>query len=722
MPDVNLTPLLTIMLLSTAAVSVIMLYCYRKKMDRRERRRQRQLQQQNVSTLQFHYFNSSEEDLHRQSSSSNYTQKVGDHVAIAMDHPFGHQGVHVLKNNTMGGASDQNDDIHAEGSLYHRQPNIAGAHRDHLPSERNFNRKLSSPSPSSEHPQYPELTAPPPSHQGGSGRKYDLIILSTPLQHMQKQRQKEKKKKMEKEKEKELERERKMKQPAVPVRNDLPNRLAGAPPSPLPRPLNVHRPVIVDSTVTSSSKIVASIGDPAKTRSASSPTFETTTGPSKTRPRAKTIANNRPQPIQDPLSPKKSKEEESYIGKEELHRKPPQTILPEGYKPPQFTDVVVPVNPGTTETTYEAPTSNSHNVVDDGGLMSNELDTAYLVLEPYLPPNHEMPALKKKTPPTPTTPTSASTSSAASSATPKPANGPQRDPSNPTTAAIATLPYLPSPSVPTVPSPLPQPRSSSSSSTFSPPTDLPLSSSTLTSSPYQMQTPSDVPFVSLDSPKVPHRHPRIRAISPTLSTLSDASNSSWSTAMTASTATSTATTVSYPGSASGPSYVVTYPGCVTAMSDPSYQQQQQQQQQQRQQAPLGAPETASTLSLLVSLNAMPSVSSKQKQRQQQQQQQQNPYSARDVDMDQTSPLSATFYSPATPTSAKTPTSAGPRPLGPKTPPSHHQQRQQRQPKHNYQDTLEEAELSDSGSINRRTNNPQAPGGHGASFSIFNFES
>jgi len=687
-------------------------------MDRksRERRRQRQLQQQDVSIPQFHYFNNSEENLHRQSSSSNYTRKVGDHVAIAMDHPFGHQGVHVLKNNTLGGATDQNDDIHAEGSLYHRhQPNIAGAHPDHLPSEQNFLRKLSSPSPSSEHPQYPELTTPPPTHQGGYGRKYDLIILSTPLQHMQKQRQKEKKKKLEKEKEKELEKERKMKQPAVPARNDLPNRLAGTPPSPLPRPLNAYRPVIVDSTITSSSKIVASIGDPAKTRSASSPTFETTAGPSKARPRAKTIANNRPQPIQDPLSPKKSKEEGSYIGKEELHRKPPQTILPEGYKPPQFTDAV-PVVPGTPETTYEATTGNSDNVVDDGGLMSNELDTAYLVLEPYLPPNHEMPALKKKTPPTPTTSASASTPSTASATTPKPAHVPQGDASNPTTAAVATSPYPPSPTVPAVPSPPPRSRSPSSSSRSSPPTDLPLSSSTLTSSPYQMQTPSDVPFVSLDSPKVPHRHPRIRAISPTLSTLSDASNSSWSTAMTASTATSSATTVSYPGSASGPSYVVTYPGCITAMSDPSYQQQQQQQQQ-RQQAPLEAHETASTLSLLVSLNAMPSMSSQQKQRQQQ-----NPYTAREVDMDQTSPLSATFYSPATPTSAKTPTSAGPRPLGPKTPPPRHQQRQQRQPKHNYQDTLEEADLSDSGSINRRTNNPQAPGGHGASFSIFNFES
>ncbi|KAF9366372.1 hypothetical protein BGX34_003651 [Mortierella sp. NVP85] len=698
------------MLLSTAAVSVIMLYCYRKKMDRksRERRRQRQQQQQNVSPLKFHYFNSSEENLHRQSSSSNYTRKAGDHVAIAMDHPFDHQGVHALKNNTLGGATDQNDDIHAEGSSYHRhQSNIAGAHRDHLPSEQNFNRKLSSPSPSSEHPQYPELTAPPPVHQGGSGRKYDLIILSTPLQHLQKQRQKEKKKKMEMEKEKELEKERKMKQPAVPVRNDFPNRLAGVPSSPLPRPLNGHRPVIVDSTITSSSKIVASIGDPAKTRSASSPTFETTAGPSKTRPRAKTIANSKPHP----LSSNKSKEEESYIGKEELHRKPPQTILPEGYKPPQFTDVV-PVAPGTPETIYEATKGNSDNVVDDGGLMSNELDTAYLVLEPYLPPNHEMPALKKKTPLTPTTPTSASTPPAASPTT----NGPQRDASNPTIPAIA-FPSPTSPTVPAVPSPPPRSRSPSSSSPSSPPTDLPLSSSTLASSPYQIQTPSNAPFVSLDSPKVPHRHPRIRAISPTLSTLSDASNSSWSTAMTASTATSSATTVSYPGCASGPSYVVTYPGCITAMSDPSYQLHQQQQQQ-RQQAPLEAPETASTLSLLVSLNAMPSMSSQQKQRHQQQ----NPYSACEVDMDQASPLSATFYSPATPTSAKTPTSASPRPLGPKTPPKRHQQRQQMQPKHNYQDTLEEADLSDSGSINRRTNNPQAPGGHGTSFSIFNFES
>ncbi|KAG0229047.1 hypothetical protein B0O80DRAFT_528074 [Mortierella sp. GBAus27b] len=652
MSSVDLTPILALMLVSTVIVSCILLYCYRNHMDRKAKERRRRRLEQSGNPHQEVYLarSSSQENLHRpQSSSSHYTNNANNHIAISIPEP--------AYNNNSNSIGDVDNDKSAPAPDIHRhrtQHNIVES-----------GSAQSSPKPSNAS-LHQELRALPPAHSSNSLRKqYDLVLVSMPptAEALREKQQKQLQQKQQLQNE-------------IQIRlNELPKRLAATlnDPSPLPRPLQLHRPVITDTSVTSSAKVLGTIKDPNSTVTNQEAVIHVR---QQTQERLAAPSSN--DVVPGPSKPRsKTKEEETYLFKEELHRKSPQTILPEGYKPPQFTDVV-PAVASAVETkssngTREPAKGSKGNDTDD--LVSGAFNTAYLVLEPYMSTKEKVllvdaasssgsktaaPASPAKSffpvpsgiprSPSPSSQRTQFDREQTQQPTPTtPAKGPQGSTSNPSTEAITGFPFPPATDTPPLPS-LPTATSSSSFSS-SPKALVPA-----------MTTPS--------SHRQPH-HPRVRAISPTLS---DVSNSSSSTTMStgASTArSSTSTSATFgSGTSQGP-----------RTSDP-----------------------LSPLSIKVSVK--PSKSPFRAQ-------QPAISSVRDMDMDQASPLSASVYSPTTPPSSGRTTTTKPRTLDQVL-----LKKQQDAPTPNLRSPSPEQE---SGSAHKRANNPQAVTGHGTSFSLFNYD-
>ncbi|KAF9551802.1 hypothetical protein EC957_004125 [Mortierella hygrophila] len=208
--------------------------------------------------------------------------------------------------------------------------------------------------------------------------------------------------------------------------------------SPLPRPLHLRRPIVTDTSITPSSKVVATIGrgvpvvvqnddtnspiEPpvliigkspvlmalglgtsmlAHSQSSASAVSPKATPPAKSTARRESIRRQAattqtpqtqtqiqqktphhqgaiqfPTPISEEQDIVDESDENPFMSKEEFRRPAPQAILPEGFKHAQFTLPLLP------------PPPQSKKAVNDDSSDDEvtELDTGRLVLEPYLTP------------------------------------------------------------------------------------------------------------------------------------------------------------------------------------------------------------------------------------------------------------------------------------------------------------------------------------------------
>ncbi|KAG0369184.1 hypothetical protein BC939DRAFT_475234 [Gamsiella multidivaricata] len=179
--------------------------------------------------------------------------------------------------------------------------------------------------------------------------------------------------------------------------------------SPLPRPLQLQRPVITRTSITPSSKIVTTITRPAirhvdldisepdlviVPRSPGLPDVGSSrtgprTSPKLTGPGTNSSTSSSQQaqeqrparaaviiPTQNSsVAPQNADMgQDSFMTKEELRRLAPQAILPDDYQPPQFTEEIpMPLAKNDTKL---------HPDSEDGP--SRELNSTYLMLKPYL--------------------------------------------------------------------------------------------------------------------------------------------------------------------------------------------------------------------------------------------------------------------------------------------------------------------------------------------------
>ncbi|KAF9145726.1 hypothetical protein BGX30_007319, partial [Mortierella sp. GBA39] len=184
--------------------------------------------------------------------------------------------------------------------------------------------------------------------------------------------------------------------------------------SPLPRPLHLRRPIVTDTSITPSSKVVATIGrgvpvvvqnddtnspiEPpvviigkspvlmalglgtsmlAHSQSSASAASPKATPPAKSTARRESIrAIQFPAPISEEQDIVDESDENPFMSKEEFRRPAPQAILPEGFKHAQFTLPLLPLPPQSKKA------ANDDSSDDE----VTELDTGRLVLEPYLTP------------------------------------------------------------------------------------------------------------------------------------------------------------------------------------------------------------------------------------------------------------------------------------------------------------------------------------------------
>ncbi|KAF9190943.1 hypothetical protein BGZ50_009727 [Haplosporangium sp. Z 11] len=167
--------------------------------------------------------------------------------------------------------------------------------------------------------------------------------------------------------------------------------------SPLPRPLNMQRPVITDTSVTSSSKVVATIVRSVKRQDATNDkqVIEPEMVVIKQSPPLVALRSQSPwaKTTQDQLETTPSlhpshsavyrdeliTSDDPFMAKEEVHRKAPQAILPEGYQHPQHS-ISIPIP-------LDIRSGNGCESMEDSGDESSDgMNTAFLMLGPYLPP------------------------------------------------------------------------------------------------------------------------------------------------------------------------------------------------------------------------------------------------------------------------------------------------------------------------------------------------
>ncbi|KAF9985704.1 hypothetical protein BGZ65_010077, partial [Modicella reniformis] len=377
------------MLVSTLIVSCTMVHCYKDRMHRLEREQRGQAKRPDPAQRPVHYphFSISEDDLRRSHTSNSNYSNPGNYVSITIPSAQGNKGLYILEVDQQQNNDDDegdNRDIDLEAAVGVRQPTKSGARLDSL---------LNSSQDSGAHPFNPshhELSALPHVHHSLS-RNNNQGAAGTPR-----------------------------------------------PCSPLPRPLQWQRPVIADTFVTSSKKVVTTIMQPKEPRGknakrAHGPVPEAANmiveqvprslaqrlpspGSSKTSSHRKGSINNNPimsaySQTQErlPKSPNSgasvqgsklqgnnNASEEAYSGKEEVHRKPPQTILPEGYQQPMFTDLVPRIS-STTDVSSSSKATAKPEEDSDADPTSSGPSTANLILEPYLPKNDQA-QLKVETP------------------------------------------------------------------------------------------------------------------------------------------------------------------------------------------------------------------------------------------------------------------------------------------------------------------------------------
>ncbi|KAI1315941.1 hypothetical protein EDD11_000191 [Mortierella claussenii] len=207
-------------------------------------------------------------------------------------------------------------------------------------------------------------------------------------------------------------------------------------PSPLPRPLHLARPIITDTSITPSPKVIASISQSAARNletdsrtpvqeatlitiekspalQALSASFGTTSQPrciarksaasvtpaatrqqQQQQQQPKQMQMQTPTDTQQPPNKAQSSVQQSggnrvsdpFMSKEELERRSPQGILPAGFRQPVFTDLIDDgLQPAAVTDDHDNNNAQKKDTADDDSATdSSGPNTAFLVLEPYL--------------------------------------------------------------------------------------------------------------------------------------------------------------------------------------------------------------------------------------------------------------------------------------------------------------------------------------------------